>query len=124
MEIGALVGGSAEVVGTETTLADAAETMIEAGVGSLAVVDGRTLAGILTERDIVEAVADGADPDDATVAEWMSESPDTVKPDADVEDAATWLLEMGYRHLPVMDGDELLGIVSIRDLLWAITSGP
>lgn len=124
MEIGALVGGSAEVVGTETTLADAAETMIEAGVGSLAVVDGRTLAGILTERDIVEAVADGADPDEAMVAEWMSESPDTVKPDADVEDAATWLLEMGYRHLPVMDGDELLGIVSIRDLLWAITSGP
>lgn len=123
MEVGALVGGRTEVVGAEASLAQAAETLMSAGVGSVAVVDGRELAGILTERDIVKAIADGADPDETTVSEWMSANPDTVSPTADVEDAARWMLEMGYRHLPVMEGDELLGVVSIRDLLWAIVAG-
>jgi CBS domain-containing protein len=52
----------------------------------------------------------------------MSEAPDTIDPSVDVEEAAAWLLEVGYRHLPVMENDELIGIVSMRDLLWAMTS--
>jgi len=123
MELSALVGGSSEVIGPEATLEQAAQTLIKAGIGSLAVVDGRTLAGIITERDIVRAVAEGMDLGDAAVKEWMTESPDTVGPEVEAEDAATWMLEMGYRHLPVMENDELLGVVSIRDLLWALTSG-
>ena len=52
----------------------------------------------------------------------MSETPDTFGPDVEVREAAAWLLEMGYRHMPVMQEGELLGIVSIRDILWAIIS--
>lgn len=123
MKLGSLVGGSATVIGVEATVADAAETLVEDGVGSLGVVEGRSLVGIITERDVVRAIATGADPEDEIVADWMSDAPDTFSPDVDVEEAAAWLLEVGYRHMPVMDEGELLGIVSIRDILWAITSG-
>ena len=57
------------------------------------------------------------------MVDWMSDAPDTFSPEVDVEEAAAWLLEVGYRHMPVMEGGELLGIVSIRDILWSIISG-
>lgn len=122
MHVGSLVGGSSEVIGREATLEQAADALIRLGIGSLAVVDGRSLAGIITERDIVRAVSEDADPATEVVGDWMSEAPDTIDPGVDVEEAAAWLLEVGYRHLPVMENDELIGIVSMRDLLWAITS--
>ena len=122
MDVGSLVGGSSEVIGREATLEQAADALIRLGVGSLAVVDNRSLAGIITERDIVRAVSEDADPGTEVVGDWMSEAPDTIDPGVDVEEAAAWLLEVGYRHLPVMENDELVGIVSMRDLLWAITS--
>ena len=120
MRLEALVGGSAEVIGSETLLRRAAAVMVEAKVEALAVVDGRKLVGIFTDRDLTRAVAGSADLDDDPVSQWMSESPDTFPPDVRVGEAAQWLIEMGYRHLPVMDDDELLGIVDIKDLLWAI----
>jgi CBS domain-containing protein len=123
MKLGALVGGSATVIGPEATLADAADALVADAVGSLGVVADRQLVGIITERDLVRAIAAGAHPDEDLVSEWMAAAPDTFSPDVDVEDAAVWLLEVGYRHMPVMEGGELLGIVSIRDILWAIVSG-
>lgn len=120
MKLGALVGGSATMIGPEATLGDAAEALVEDAVGSLAVIAGRHLVGIVTERDLVRALASGADAEDEQVVDWMAEAPDTFSPDVDVEEAAAWLLEVGYRHMPVMDDGELLGIVSIRDILWAI----
>ncbi len=120
MNLGSLVGGTATVIGPEATLGDAAEAIVADGVGSLGVIADRSLVGIITERDIVRALSEGADPENELVSEWMAEAPDTFTPDVAVEEAARWLLEVGYRHMPVMDGDELLGIVSIRDLLWAI----
>jgi CBS domain-containing protein len=123
MKLGALVGGSATVVGPEATLGDAAEALVANGVGSLGVVSDRSLVGIITERDLVRAVAEGADPEQETVGTWMAEAPDTFSPDVDVEEAARWLLEVGYRHMPVMSDGELLGIVSIRDILWAMAGG-
>ena len=122
MKLGSLVGGSATVIGREATVAEAAEALINDGVGSLAVVEGRQLVGIFTERDVVRAVAEGVDPEEESVADWMSDTPDTFGPDVEVHEAAAWLLEMGYRHMPVMADGELLGIVSIRDILWAIIS--
>lgn len=121
MQLNALVGGSAEVVGPETSLLDAAAHMIESRVGCLGVVSRRQLVGILTEHDLVEAVAGDADPEVATVVDWMSEAPDTMPSDVLVREAATWLLEAGYHHLPVVDGGELLGIVTVKDLLWALS---
>jgi CBS domain-containing protein len=122
MKLGSLVGGSATVIGREATVAEAAEALINDGVGSLAVVEGRLLVGIITERDVVRAVSEGADAEEEVVADWMSDAPDTFGPDVEVREAAAWLLEMGYRHMPVMQDGELLGIVSIRDILWAIIS--
>ncbi len=122
MKLEALVGGGAEVVGPETTLREVTQSMTKTGVGSVGVVDGHALVGILTERDIMRAVSEDADLTSEKARDWMTE-PDLFAPDVDVEEAATWLLETGYRHLPVMDGNELLGIASIRDLLWAIVEG-
>lgn len=124
MKLRELVSGvGAEVCGPEVTLQVAARAMDELGIGSVAIVDGRRLAGILTERDIVRAAAEGADVGKEVVRDWMTADPDVVAPDVPVREAALWLLETGYRHLPVVEGDELLGIVSVRDVMWVL-AGP
>ena len=120
MKLAALVSGSAEVIGSEATLVEAAERMIERSVDALAVVSGRQVVGLFTEHDLAESVAAGADLDDETVADWMTEAPDTFPPDMSVDEAVAWLMETGYRHLPVMGDDDLMGIVGIRDLVWAL----
>jgi CBS domain-containing protein len=117
MKLGELVGEAPFVCGPDTTLVEATRVMEESDLGSLAVVEGMALIGLITERDIRRAVAEGTDLDVA-VSELMSDDPDTFDPDLDVWDAATWIAESGYRHLPVVgDDDDLLGVVSIRDLL-------
>ena len=120
MRLGELVGDAPYVCGPDTTLFEAAAAMEESDLGSLAVVEGMDLIGLVTERDIRRAVALGTDLDSA-VSTLMSDEPDTFDPDLDVWDAAAWIAESGYRHLPVV-GDEgsLLGVVSIRDLLKAL----
>jgi CBS domain-containing protein len=91
------------------------------GHGSLAVVDGFDLVGLITERDLVRAAAAEMDFAATPVCDLMGADPDTFDPDLDVWDAAAWISESGYRHLPVMDdAGELLGVVSIRDLLRAL----
>lgn len=120
MKLKAMVGGRAEVCGPETTLQDVSAAMLSAQVGSIGVVQGRELAGIITERDIVRAASEGVDPNVELVEDWMTSDPDVFAPDVTVTEAARWLLETGYRHLPVMEDGELLGILSIRDVLWAL----
>lgn len=123
MRLRGLVGGRSELCGPDTTLQEAAAAMAASGAGSIGVVEGRRLAGIITERDILRAVAEDADTATEKVATWMSHDPDVFSPEVDIQEAARWLLETGYRHLPVIEDGELLGIVSIKDLLWAIV-GP
>jgi CBS domain-containing protein len=115
-----MVGGRAEVCGPEATLQDASSAMLSAHVGSIGVVQGRELAGIITERDIVRAASEGTDLKLELVEDWMTSDPDVFTPEVNVTEAARWLLETGYRHLPVMEDGELLGILSIRDVLWAL----
>jgi CBS domain-containing protein len=119
MRVEALVSGESDVVGPETTLGAAAAVLIARSIGALAVVDGRRLVGIVTDRDLVRAVSAGADVEEP-VSDWMTDGPDTVSPDVSVSEAADWLLETGYRHLPVAVGEEILGIVDIRDVLWTL----
>ena len=120
MRLGDLVSNSPHVCGPETTIFDAAVAMEGSDLGSLAVVEGTDLMGLITERDIRRSVAEGVDLG-SPVASIMSSDPDTFDPDLDVWDAAAWIAESGYRHLPVVDDDSvLLGVVSVRDLLKAL----
>lgn len=120
MRLGDLVGDAPYVCGPDTTLLDVAAVMEESDLGSLAVVEGMELLGLVTERDIRRAVANGTDLGTA-VSTLMSDEPDTFDPDLDVWDAASWIAESDYRHLPVVDDEgSLLGVVSIRDLLKAL----
>jgi CBS domain-containing protein len=121
VEVKELVGGAAQLCAPTTTMARAAGRMIEEGVGSLGVKGAEGLAGIVTERDVLRAVAAGADLRSETVTDWMTPDPDTVDADMSVDDAAIWMVAAGYRHLPVRSGNELIGIASIKDVLWAIT---
>jgi CBS domain-containing protein len=121
MTVRELVNGNVIWIGPDGTLRQAALLMMSNEVGSVAVeVDG-AMEGILTERDILRAVADDADLDQDRVRTWMTEYPDSFTPDMNVEEAAEWMLATGFRHLPVVDGDEILGVISIKDVLWAIT---
>jgi signal-transduction protein with cAMP-binding, CBS, and nucleotidyltransferase domain len=98
-------------------LADAAARMQDNQVGSLAVLAGRDLVGILTERDLARAVAWGADPKVTTVAEYMTTQPMSVELDTDVHEVVLAMLELECRHLPVVEAGAVVGMVSIRDLL-------
>jgi signal-transduction protein with cAMP-binding, CBS, and nucleotidyltransferase domain len=120
MRVRALVGKHCEIVGPEASIRDVAVAMKNVGVSAVAVVDRTGLVGICTDRDLAMAVADGCD-SSVAVHDVMALSPDTIDAEAPVRDAALWLLETGYRHLPVLENDELLGIIDSRDVLWAMT---
>jgi citrate synthase len=100
------------------TIADAAARMREQKVGSVVIVDGEGRAtGILTERDMLRFAAAGSDASTAKVSEWMTTEPDTVASGVEAREAFARLAEHGYRHIPVVDGARLVGIVSMRDLM-------
>ncbi len=103
----------------DSTVSDAARVMVRGGFGSVVIVQGRMLLGILTERDVLRAAAEEDDLRAARVDQWMTENPDTALPDLDTEEAASLMLSRGYRHLPVEVEGELLGMVSLRDVLSA-----
>lgn len=103
----------------EESLADAAARMRDYGVGSLAVTGTRGLAGILTERDLLRAVADGCATRVTKVGTYMSSPAVVVAPDADILEARRLMVEHDIRHLPVMAAGQVLGMVSARDLLVA-----
>lgn len=119
MKLADLISTPPEMCGSDITMAQAAAEMVSAGVGSMGVMDEGKFVGIVTERDVLEAVAKGFDVGSEPVRCCMTRSPDVFSPDTDVYQAAEYLLETGYRHLPVVE-DELLGILSIRDVLVGI----
>lgn len=103
----------------DTAVAAAAAGMVEANVGSVVVMQGPFLAGILTERDVMRAAASGEDLTASTVSEWMTPDPQSASPDTSAEDAAQIMLLNGFRHLPVVEGRQVCGVVSLRDLFAA-----
>ena len=100
----------------DTSVAEAAAGMVKANVGSAVVMQGRFLAGILTERDVLRAAASGENLAAARVMDWMTPDPQSASADTSVEEAAEIMLRNGFRHLPVVDGRAVCGVVSLRDL--------
>jgi CBS domain-containing protein len=109
------------------TIGHAAEKMVQHGVSAIVVSDspfGRLL-GIITERDLTRAVAGRVHTSEARVREWMTADPKTVSESTDPVEAVKIMLDGGFRHLPVVEGERAVGIVSIRDLAeWSITAQP
>jgi CBS domain-containing protein len=103
----------------DTVVAEAAAGMVKANVGSAVVMQGPFLAGILTERDVLRAAASGEDLLASKVSAWMTPDPQSANPDTSVEDAAQIMLLNGFRHLPVVEGRTVCGVVSLRDLFAA-----
>ena len=97
-------------------LTEAARLMDERRVGAALVLDGGALRGIVTERDVLRAVAAGR-VESSTVADCMTADPETAEPSDSVGQAAVLMIHGGFRDLPVVDGGQVVGIVSIRDLI-------
>ena len=97
-------------------LGEVAQRMVERDVGAVIVLEGTALAGILTERDILRAVAAGIQ-EDTVVSDWMTRDPETMAPEDTTQHAAVLMIHGGFRHLPLVEGDDVVGMLSIRDLM-------
>ena len=98
------------------TIGETAQKMVELGVSSAVVSDYGRLIGILTERDLTRAVAGRTHSSEARVREWMTTDPVTLSPDASPAEAAKIMLDNGFRHIPIVEDERTVGIVSIRDV--------
>ncbi|MGZ8636777.1 MAG: CBS domain-containing protein [Actinomycetota bacterium] len=121
MQVKDIMQADVKTTSPKDTFAHVASLLHEHSISSVVVMDGDRLAGIVTERDLVNLVADGDDPRTTTVAARMSTELDTVAPRTDIAEAAEHMARLRIRHLPVVDDGRLAGIISIRDLTnWAV----
>ena len=116
MRVSEIMTNAAVVDQPEDTLAEAARKMWKQQTGSLLVLDGEDLVGIITERDILKAVAVGTSLDHTSISEVMTKDIVTVGPGTSLREAAKVMADRWIRHLPVLDGGKLVGIISQRDL--------
>ena len=101
------------------TLREAAAALRNRDVGLLLVDDGRGF-GVLSERDVVTALADGADPDEVWVADVMSQDVVVARPSATVGEVGSMMIDAGMRHVVLAEGDTVIGVVSLRDIAAAL----
>jgi CBS domain-containing protein len=120
MKVRDVASSAVVAVGPAQSLRDAARLMAKHKVGSAVVQDAEQLVGILTERDVLNAVAAGADPEGVAVQDLMTGDVVTVGPDWDLIEAAREMARHRIRHLVVYEGGQLLGILSVRDVLPAV----
>lgn len=121
LEIGDLASRRLVSVGSEQSLTDAAKAMNQHKIGSAVVLVEEGMPGIITERDLLRSMAEGADPAVTQVAQYMTAIAITGSVNWDVREAATRMFDGGFRHLIVLDEDgSPFGILSIRDLVKAL----
>ena len=100
------------------TVLDVVQAMVDRNIGAVPVVADGLLVGIFSERDLMRrVVAEGRDPGKTPLAEVMTEDPLTVRPDESPESCMLLMRRHGFRHLPICQGRQLVGIVSLRDIL-------
>jgi CBS domain-containing protein len=117
MSIGNVMRTRVVTVSPDESARVAVLRMLEEGVGSVAVCESGRLIGIFTERDVLILVGESTDLDDVRVGDVMTRDPLTVQADVPVRDAAQLMGERRIRHLPVVEGEHLLGMIGIRDVL-------
>jgi CBS domain-containing protein len=122
--VGELMTSDVLTVAPEDTIGETAQKMVELGVSSAVVSDYGKLIGIVTERDLTRAVAGRVHTSEARVREWMTADPVTLTKDASPTDAARIMLEAGFRHIPIVEDEHTIGIVSIRDVVRWTTEEP
>jgi CBS domain-containing protein len=115
-KVGEVMSTDLIIVAPTATVAEAATVMGERHVGSTLVLEGERLVGIFTERDIVRALSQDFDAPSHPLSHWMTRDPQTITPDVTLEEALDIMLKGGFRHLPVMEGDRPLGVISMRDI--------
>jgi CBS domain-containing protein len=120
--VGDIMTSGAESIGDNDTILDAARRLAEQDVGAMPVCDaGGNLQGMLTDRDVVvKVIAEGRDPGEVTAGELPQGPVATVNPDDSLEDALKRMAREGVRRLPVVEGDDLVGMVSQGDLARAL----
>lgn len=110
-------------VAPEDTLGEVAERMVEEKKGGAVVVmDYGRMIGILTERDLLRAIAYRVHTSEARVREWMTADPITVPPETTLDEASQLMLDKNFRHLPVVEGGRIVGVVSLRRAVAAMQS--
>src|SRR3990170_7719909 len=121
MQVADIMKANVKSASPGDSFANVARLLHDNAISSVVVMDGDRLAGIVTERDLVNLVADGGDPRVVKVSDRMTRELDTVGPRTDIAEAAEHMARLRIRHLPVVEGEKLAGIVSIRDLTsWAV----
>ncbi len=116
MRISEIMTSAAVTDAATDTLAEAARRMHEQQTGSLLVMDGERLLGIVTERDLLKAVARGLDPRETPLKDVMTTEVITIEPHTSLREAAALMASKWIRHLPVVEGTKVVGIISQRDL--------
>ena len=104
-------------VGPDDPVSVAIARMLEEGIGSVAVCEGERLVGIFTERDVLRLAGEGPGFAEVRVGDVMTRSPVTLAPHDDVLDAARLMGERKIRHVPVLEGENLLGMVGVREVM-------
>ena len=104
----------------EATVRSASRLMAEQGIGAVLVMEGENIQGIFSERDALKRVlAKDLDPDTTTLAEVMTREMVTLDPDAFAVDALRLMSQVGIRHLPIVDHEKVIGMISLRDFIGA-----
>jgi len=112
-----IMTGAVYTCDASTPVAEVCGAMVKGRIGSAVVIENGWVAGIFTERDALRVAAAGVDTTTAPLADWMTRDPITVEADLDVSEALQIMATHGFRHLPVVQGKDLKGIVSLRDVL-------
>ena len=115
-----LVSGPVVEAHTDDTLTRIAELMIEDSIGLVVIRDQNPIVGVVSERDIVAAVADGVDFESERAADVMAMDTVTIDAASPISEARTMMETGGMRHLPVLKEGKVIGVVSIRDLLGVV----